>query len=121
MYRAYYNHSSHFYTHYDRTAKAVHVRRSRNLAKRHANWFRSHGDWRNVVANNGLVHQVPSGYRSPLNRTTPRVHSYVGVPKLTNSHRSVPTNAGLKRHLNQVAQHRNATPRATRTFIRIPV
>jgi hypothetical protein len=56
VYSAYYNHGSHFYTRYHNVANTVHIHRSINVAQRHANWFRNHGDWKSFMAHDRLVH-----------------------------------------------------------------
>jgi hypothetical protein len=54
---AYYNHGSRFYAAYHKVGKRFHVRRSVNLAQRHAKWFRYHGDWRKLLAHDRLLHR----------------------------------------------------------------
>ena len=54
---AYYDHGSHFYATYHNVANTVYVNRSINLAHRHADWFRHHGDWHNTLAHDRLLHQ----------------------------------------------------------------
>ena len=65
VWRAYYDHGSHFYGRYHSVANTVYVNRSINVAHRRADWFWHHGDWRSVVAHDRLLHRSATGYRSP--------------------------------------------------------
>ncbi len=65
---AYFNHGSHFYSVYNNIARTTYINRSVNLAKRHANWLRNHGDWHNTLAHDRLLHQSPTAHRTPAAR-----------------------------------------------------
>jgi hypothetical protein len=76
--RAYYDHGSHFYTTYHNIANTVHARRSTRLAKRHANWFRNHGDLHRTLSHDRLLARSPTASRTTPTRSPVSAQNRVG-------------------------------------------
>jgi hypothetical protein len=65
VFRAYYDHGSHFYGRYHNIANTVYANHSAKLAKRNANWLRQHSNWRNALAHDRLLHQPRTVAQNP--------------------------------------------------------
>ena len=80
---AYHNHGSHFYAAYHHVANATYANRSRDLAKRSADWLRGQGNWRAALAHDRLLNRARTANRQPAAQLRPKIQGHVGSQPLS--------------------------------------
>ena len=108
--QAYYDNGSHFYGRYHNVANTVYANHSVKLAKRNASRLRQHGDWRNALAHDRLLHRSPTGYRALPTGIAAGAWNRVGN-RAVGVHSPI-AHAGMKQHSPNL-QPRKLKPQAS--------